>query len=76
MKLGPLSLILATCVVQVAFAGRLSEVSQRKGFSLKLKRAPQVLGRDDNTNKTDSFRFYSESTARESIDTNCDADAY
>lgn len=65
MKLQSLSpLLLAAGLLQAAFAGRLSDVSQRKGFSPKLKRAPNAPRQDGYGNKTDSFRFYSETSAR------------
>ncbi|KAF2259867.1 serine carboxypeptidase [Lojkania enalia] len=49
-------------------AGRISEISHRKGFSPHLKRAPEPPRHKRFLNETDSYRFYNNDTAPYFVD--------
>ncbi|KAF2188603.1 alpha/beta-hydrolase [Zopfia rhizophila CBS 207.26] len=51
----------------IRFHGQIIEVSQRKGFSPDLKRVPEPPKQKRFANETDSYRFYKNNTARNSL---------
>ena len=59
------ALLFASSLYENAFAGRMFDVSQRRGYSPNLKRAPEPPPKRRFENETDSYRFYSNDTARE-----------
>jgi carboxypeptidase D len=59
-------LLLAASLLQAVSGSRMSEVSKRKGFSPHLKRAPEPPKHKRFVNETDTYRFYTNDTARKS----------